>query len=36
MVKEIVRVENPMFMTHEEIRDKYWGKEMSIVSQNQL
>jgi hypothetical protein len=32
MIKEIVRVENPMFMTHEEIRDKYWGKQVLMTN----
>jgi len=26
MQKEIVRVENPVYMTYDEIREKYWGK----------
>jgi len=31
MQKEIVRVENPVFMTHEEIRENYWGKQVLLT-----
>jgi len=32
MEKKIVRVENPLFMTHEEIRDKYWGNQVLMTN----
>ena len=31
MQKEIVRVENPVFMTYEEIREKFWGKQVLMT-----
>jgi len=32
MQKEIVRVENPVFMSQQEIRDKYWGKQVLMTN----
>ena len=31
MQKEIVTVKNPIFMTYEEIKEKYWGKQVLMT-----
>jgi len=31
MQKEIVRVENPVYMTYDEIRENFWGKQVLLT-----
>ena len=31
MLKEIVKVENPLYMTYDEIREKFWGKQVLMT-----